>query len=445
MNNDKQITYRQYLISVGIIFVLAILLFAVFGNDSDSMSSFLSESFVFFALTILSSSLLLKDSRYIRYFALAFIIKILIGVFHYLYFIDPSYFSTSGEINMMHHEFQGVTDFLKSAVEDKMAFGILHMKLDGWVTHQEILSIIAIPLYFFGVKMMNIGPINAFCSLFASMNLLIVTRKYISNRKKEKLIILLLAYFPATLITTYFYRDIVGWCLMSIGLTMMYLAKNHISKILAMVIAIYCCYLQRNGYAVIPIALWVVSYMLSDTHNKKFYLGFILIASLFLISYVISLTSNEATEIMASNVTKWPIYLLPIKLIFGLIGPFPWTNILHYKLNPASAYYLSDYAMGCLNIGLVIGVAKNIKKNWEKRYLNESTVMGLLLLIMGIMNPYMHMTYVSIGIFFMIPYLIQIQTVRSFKKNMIIAILILIFLNLLVIATDINGLSSSLK
>lgn len=434
----------EYVVRVCFIFFFSIILFKVFAEDGNALNSFIKETIAFFLLTVFTAKFLLKDRKLLFFFSIAYLVKVGIGVWHYLTFMDPTYFSGVGETNLMHHEYEAVINFLQDAASEKKWFGLFHLKLDGYVTHQEILSIMAIPFHFFGVKMLGISPINSFFSLFAAMNVYLVAKPYFSDSHKNKCLLLLLAYFPATLLTDIFFRDIVGWCFMSIGLTMMCFSRTSLEKIISMLLAIPLFYLQRNGYIIIPILLLLADFVFISK-KKNFLLKIIaVLIALITLPIVYRMASNESTETYVQGATSWPIYLLPIKIVVGLIGPFPWTNFLMYKAIPYISFYLGDYVTAIFNIGVLIVVIKR----W-KTYLNNPitlpTIMGVILLLMGIMNKYMHMTYISVGVFFLIPWIAQSVEPKMIKKHLWIAFSLLVLLNLCVTVLGVSGMASSVK
>ena len=444
-DNNIDFSWTRYCANIIFIFTVTILLFCTFGNDTSAGTSLFYESLVFFLLTIFSSSLLFHNSRITIIFVVAYIVKLSLGIIHYLWFIDPDYFSRLGTTCMMHHEFQAVTDFVSSAADEKSANGIFYIKTDGWVTHQELLSILAIPFHFFGTKMMNIGPINSFFSLFAAMNVYIAYAKYTEWSKEKVLFILyMLAYFPATLITTYFYRDIVGWAFMSIGLVMIVLSKSNISRFISVICAIFLFYLQRNIYVAIPPLILVAQLLLNKRKSSPTTYVFA-VAALIVLPALISVFSEDTTISSLEEVSKWPIYMLPIKIFVGLVGPFPWTNFFFWKMHLFVSYYLSDYIMGCLNVGCLLCFLRNIQKYTTTSSLTESAIAGLLLLIMGIMNTAMNMTYISIAIFFMLPWLLSPIDNRVFKRYQILSFIGLLLLNIASIMIGFGGIGAVVK
>lgn len=445
-NQSKSLTLKDYIAKTLFLVLLMLGLFVVFANNSSTKESLIMESLVFFVLIIATSHLYFNNSKLTSFFVLAYVVKLLIGVLHYLYFIDSNYFNTTGGAQALHQEFQAVTSFLETAVSNKEEFGLFFITLDGFVTHQELLSIIAIPFRFFGVRILNIAPINSFFSLLAAMNVFMLIDKEKIDNQTSNLILFLLSYCPVTLITSFFYRDIVGWALISIGIVLMTKSERVSTRIASMIVAMLLFYLQRNAYVVLPVAILIAQYSFLNKNKTRgmIFLPLVLIIALIVLPFAIGLASNESVEAYVEGSTKWPIYLLPIKIIVGLIGPFPWSNFILWKSIPEISYYLGDYAMGCLNIALVLCVLFCWKK-LKLKSMTECTVLGVMLLLMGVLNKYMHMSYVSIGIFFLLPWIVAGSGYEFFKKYNVVAIVGMMVLNIIFIGFSLGGVGSIVR
>jgi hypothetical protein len=138
--------------------------------------------------------------------------------------------------------------------------------------------------------------------------------------------------------------------------------------------------------------------------------------------------------------------ILPIKMIVGLIGPFPWSNFLLYKTFPAYAYQIQDYLQGTLNIAILITIIFSWKNYVRKDQINILNITGILLVVAGLFNAYMHMSYVAIGFILLIPWLFIHISISRLNKHYIFSFLTLLLLNFFVLAFFGNlGISSLWK
>jgi hypothetical protein len=443
---NKAIGLNRYLTTLIMGILLILLLLSTICVNGGLLESLVTESIVFGIATVFFSSTLLGDRKLTKFFLWAYLIKLLIGIFHYLIFIDPDYFNSTGEFIKLHHEYQAVYHTVNTIVEGKKSLGLFSLIMPMYIPHEELWNIIAIPLCYCGNNVLNITPINSFVSLFAAMNILLVCKQNgTNNSSNSNLIKYFLAYFPFTLITSFYARDLTGWCLMSIGLVLLYLPKHVLTKSIMLAASCYLFYLQRNAYALVPIVMFLMNYLIVEK-NKNFLVQLLaILVCVLCLPFAYFLFATETNMGYVEDSTKWPIYMLPIKILFGLIGAFPWTNFPNWHTRPEYSYYLSDYLMAVVNIGFLITLFKSLPIKSFKRTLDISCIAGIVLFVFGLMNSYMHMSYISVGIFFMTPWIFRISNDKSIARNLKIAFMLLVLLNIFVMLTGVSSLSSSVK
>jgi len=428
----------DYILRIASIAGFSFLCFIIFQNKSTPLSSFIWSSIAFLFITVFSTIILFKNTKWVWFFVLAYVFKILIGILHYLYFIDPNYFQT-GIYSPVNPEYAAVYDYIINSAHDKLTHGILYFRYHpGGVTHQEILSFISIPFMFFGDYAMTIAPINAFSSLLISMNVILLSRfKFQYSSKSVKPIALLTAYFPMTLISSLLYRDIVGLALMSVGLILVLFSKRPITQYVMLIIACYLFYLQRTVYPLILLMAFIINAVINRNYKSKgwnlFYKVATVIVSIVVVSFVFAYANIEAYHDLAARGLDFNIILFPIRMIVGLIGPFPWAQFLLYETIPAVAYQLQDYLQGALNITIFVAIIFNWRKYFKKGSLNLLNLTGVWLIITGIMTPYMHMTYIAKGFMFLIPILFAQIRLSEFRKRYLYSFLAILFLNIIVV------------
>lgn len=440
----------EYVLKLIAISVFSLIIFMLLGNSDNAVSSFIWSSIAFLCITIVAVVLLFKEKKWIWFFILAYVIKLTIGLFHYLYFIDPIYF-ISGVYNPLTFEYDGVFNQIIQFANDKQIHGFWFFNhYEGGVTHQEILSFISIPFMFFGDYVMTITPINTFNSLLISMNIVLLSKYHFRySILKTNTIALLTAYFPMTLITSLLYRDIVGLALMSVGITLIILSKNTLIKLLMLLIASYLFYLQRTAYPVILILAFVINTVFTQTFKAKksdyFYKLITVLISIVLLIMLMNYSNTEVNQNMAMSGMNVDFLSLPIKMIVGLIGPFPWSNFLMYKTFPAYAYQLQDYLQGTFNVTIIAIVLLNWKI-YRNNFFNIPNVLGVILVFIGLFTSQMHSTYVAIGFVFLIPWLISHINLTNFIKRYLLVFSIFLLLNIFVVVFIGNlGISSLWK
>lgn len=439
VNQFKSYSVRNYIFRLIIIALFALTLFTILGNKTTPYSSFIWSAVAFYFVTLVTVYTLLRSKKWLLFFTIVYLVKLSIGLFHYLYFIDPYYFGGSGIDVDLHYEFQAVFSQIITFANDKIENGLLYYNYyEGSVTHQEILSLISIPFMYFGDYIMTFAPLNSFFSILTAINIILIS-KYIFkiNTKSLKYIAIVSAYFPMTLISSLISRDTVGIALMSIGLVLMLFSRKFIMQLLMLVIACYLFYLQRTIYPLILISAFIIDKMINQHSNSpkrdlriKIFTLFI---AIIIIPIILNVSSTDANEDILATALDFNLLILPLKLILGVIGPFPWIQFLLYEQIPAFAYQLQDYLQGTLNIAVFVAIIFKNKRFFEKGKLNLLSILGLLLLFAGLMTPVMHITYTAVGIFFMIPWIFTTLNIEQFTVFFRYSFFSLILLNIIVI------------
>lgn len=135
---------------------------------------------------------------------------------------------------------------------------------------------------------------------------------------------------------------------------------------------------------------------------------------------------------------------LPIKIVFGMIGPFPWTQFsMLVERNPAFAWQLQDYVMGTFQLGYLIAIVVNWK-HINFKDLDVMTVMGFGIMLSGFLSRQMHIGYISEGLLFTLPWYFS-QIGEGYKKYLRFSFIILVSLNILLLLMGNMGIGSIWK
>ena len=108
VNKLKSYSVWQYIFRLIIIAIFALTILIILGNKTTPFSSFIWSTVAFYFITIFTTYILLRSKKWLLFFTMVYLIKLSIGLFHYLYFIDPLYFQESGNDVTLHFEFQAV-------------------------------------------------------------------------------------------------------------------------------------------------------------------------------------------------------------------------------------------------------------------------------------------------------------------------------------------------
>lgn len=436
------LSFKSYLLKIGLIVLLFIYLPILFSFASGStIGAFLASSACFWLLLNISTYLILQEKKYLRYYAIAFLLQLIIGVGHYLYFVDSSYFAGNGGATTgFWHEFLTTVSSVEMIHSNWAQNGFFSMvpTEDFYMTHREIWHIIAYPFYFLGHKWLNYAPFNIYCSLFASVNIVAMYKNKLNDNCLSYLKFWT-AYFPLFVFSDWMWRDAFGILLITIGLSFLSLAKTSIEKFCAFIWLGVGSFIQRTMYLVLAGAAFGYDYIRKQ-RNRAVQV-FTAILSIVLVYFLLQYTQEVNDESYNSGyVNSMSFIALPIKIVFGLIGPFPWIQFFDLvNKNPAFAWQLGDYVLGTFQFGYLISlIAKH--KSVDFHNLDTCTVLGFGIMLSGFVTAQLHIGYIAEGLYFTLPWYFA-RLGSQYKRYFRISFMILIILNIVIYA--IGGLSIS--
>ena len=413
----------------------------------DVAGGFATLGFTCLLVTFIGSWLLLNDSKLRIIILVSFLLKLLIGIIHFLVFYDADYFQGSGVIrDVFQADFTSYFDYVSSLAYDKEAHGVLFFDASTHiVTHQELLNIICISMYKFGVYSMNIIPLNClFSSLFA-INIYLCLEPCCSNKGKKSGLMWLLVLFPLFLDDAIFVRDITGQFIMSIGVVMYALSSDR-NRFLWLIPASYLFFLQRTAYIIVPFVVYIMQLFINKKQTKYLiFVPFVMIAVALLMPEMGGSLGDELAERSGrGGFMSTSIMLLPVRIIFGLIGPFPWTQfIVLGSVEPAYASQLYHYFAGIIHIGvLILLFSKSGLFNELCKY--SVFLIGLIIIGMGVLDSHMHISYIMAGSCFIVPLVYILTDSKKYKRAMLTSFLILLALNIVWIGIGLSGIKTGL-
>lgn len=441
--SDYKMQYRKYPYIIFVIFILGSL-FLNFSISNNPKSSLISATIIFFLLTLISSKLILRSNRWVVFFGLIFLLKLILGISHYLIFVDHDYFNGDGALaSSFWHEYQSVFNQVADVVKDKISHGsIFYFDKEAFeVTHPEIWNLISIPLVYLGCYALTITPINIFFTSLLSINLVFICKYiFVFTKKKVSAVAWTTSLFPMFLLADNFYRDQIGMGLMSIGITLYLISKNPIQKIISIGLLLYFSYILRTLYPAIFILALILYYIIINRKKRKYLIWFVPIILLIVLYAVNDIVRDN--EYISGYITPSGWVYLPVKIVLGVIGPFPWSQFMLYKVDPAISYQLPDYLLGIFQLSYLTLLIQNAKKLFKRENLNILTLFGLGIALSGIVTKQMHIGYIAEGIVLTLPWFFSKISLIDFNKRLIWMSLLLISLNIFVSLVGNLGIST---
>lgn len=426
--------------------LLVFVFLTYFGNDSDPLYSLISLSANLFICLNIGCYLFFENLRWNIGISSIYILKIFIGVIHYLYFIDASYFS-SGNFEYLTFEYAGVWDHLQLATDHKKVNGIFaYFHKPGGITHQEMWSFIAIPFVYYGDYVLNISPLNSFFASLTTLNLLYLSKHYyLLSKIKLKYVFVLGSLFPITFISSLFWRDLVGVYFLSLCFILLLLSKKSvILNLLSILISCGLLYLFRTVYPVVILT----TFILSKSKSNILTIAIALFLSLTMAYYVFSnyLLAYISPHVTASflqdirRISDYNILIILVKVPLGFIGPFPWNQFL---ISPVFSYQLQEYLQAIFNLTVLY----LLLRNWKTVFLeNKNDIIfqtSVVLIVIGLLNPVMNSVYVSFPFIYVIPILAHYVTAKSFLFYLLLIGILLLTFNIFYLLSFRDGLNIS--
>lgn len=439
----QEIKLYDYIKRLLVVFIFFFIISAIL-TTNDVVTGFIGISFTALLSTILASKLLLRDKQCAKIIIITFIIKYLIGVTHFLFFYDANYFNSNGLLNEnLAEDYNNYFRFISYLIDKRDNQSIFFIDLnDLSVTHPLLINIWAYFFQYFGNYALNVVPLNNFFSSIASISIYLSLNRYYRDRyyrenNYTRHVLWGIALFPLFLDNAIYVRDIIGQMFMSIGMCILILS-NAKQRILTIVPVGILFMLQRDVYFLAAIILYL-AIIYNDTHKIKS----IIIPSIVLIFIYIAAHSflpDVGAEIENKS-DGTSITNIPLRILLGLIGPFPWFSFSERILeSPVFSSQIYHYLAGTLHISMILCIilAKRIKV-----IRNPICITGIFIASMGILHGDMHITYVMAGTLYVFP-CIYIEYYKYFNKSFFLALSILIFLNMIIAVTGNLGLHNTL-
>jgi len=420
-----------------IISSLTVLLFMLMvGVDTDmSLAANITVySLCYFIALVFFAKICNIDNRLARIIFVVFIAKVIIGITHYLLFIEPDFFSTDGHIFEYGVETDEVYRQLEVVVHEKIRYGILYFSDNFYATHPEIWNIIGAFFSFSGINALSIVPMNSFFTTIASYSIYVIAQNvYGLGSEKLHYVWKLAIFYPFFWLSDTFHRDEIGLSFMIISLTLYLLSKpNTITHLVAFGLVLFTGYILRTIYPLIFVAALIINRLSLAKNRGIAFVGFMasLVIGMPLLITIISGNEEMSVYIIGNKLlTEMGIVSLPIRVLIGIIGPFPWSQFLFYPIRRIIAFQLNDYFLGVLHLSIFWTIIKNRDTFFSFRNLGVMEYFGILLFLAAIFTSSMEISYVTVGVIFLLVALGRATEWTELQRALIWCFIILFLLN----------------
>lgn len=346
---------------------------------------------------------------------IAFILKVFVGVWHYLYFLEPDYFTSTGSYKYF-WDYVWMNETMQSAASYWRHSGLSPLPESYYLGNKNpfLLAYNGILYFLSGDNHLNIAPWNALHSLYVAILIGALALQAGATQAQSRLALTLAAFQPFGFISSIMWRDSVGQLWLILGAYLLISSRE--KRLLWIVILPVSCFLAwslRQPYSLVILMLAVYIYLSSALQSKKkglFIISLlitIIACSIFLPKYLgLALDRFAGTSQLSFNVL-----MFPLRLIRAFAGPFPWYQVF-MDVNGVE-YMPADFLQAVYNLALVILVFPLATKMWkESKSIDTSLLLGALLFVSAAQATGVHMAYVSIGMVLLLPLACKVDFVK---------------------------------
>ena len=362
--------------------------------------------------------------------AAAFVTKVLIGVIHFLTIMDPNYFSHPQYFGYL-HDYAWMHEIMTLVSRVWQQHGFLsELPPKFWLENKNtwMLGYNGVLYFFTGPKVLDIAPWNTLHSMYVAIIVAALALRAGATRNQALLALTIAAFQPFGGISSIVWRDSVGQCWIAIAMYLLVITEDkHLLSLVALPAAAFLAFAQREAYFMPIVVVWALMHLVSAGGDRT--VRTLLVSGVMVLAAILAVYFNvweligslapriQQTAEISSSVS---MTMIPLRMLRGIIGPFPWYQIFMVKY---WEFLPADFLQHVLNLTIYIIVAPGIWREYkETKRIDPNCVLAGLLLLMAIVNLATHSSYVSIGSVFFLP----LACKQGKPKNWIVIFLIVL-------------------
>ena len=359
----------------------------------------------------------------------AFLLRVLIGVVHYLWLKDPNYFAAPSQYTLS-WDFEWMHQSMVFVANEFRNYGFL-AKLPKWYwlenKNSYLLAYEAFLYYFSGDYVLNIAPWNSLHIIYTGYIVGAIALQCGCSRKQALVALTLAVFQPYGFISTLMERDFVGqtWVALAVYLVLVAQARTWL-LLCVLPIAGFLAYCQREPYLLVILVGAAGLYVINKRKNPTAVIAAVGVGIVLFLRYNLrSIIYQEAfarytgtTEFGKHVVTSYIPHrtiMLPLLFIRGVMGPFPWFQIFDKGIVDYQ-YMPEAFLQSVFNVALLLTVVPLAWHDWKgSKKIDPSFLFGSLFFLSGLLAAGVHSGYVSLGMIFFMP-LASRAGLGKFKK-----------------------------
>ena len=350
---------------------------------------------------------------------IVYLARVGIGVWHYVYFLDPSYFASSETILdykwdyvYLGHSANKISDYWNS-----YGFGLLPPEF--FKNKNTYLMPYFALVFYLGDNnhLLNISALNA---LHASMVAIMVIRFafIIKGIAMARGVFLIAMLQPFGFISSIQWRDSVGQFFLITGAMIIILTPARLSGAPTAIFGAFSMMLLRNIYFMHAILLVGVKLLTSRTSSANTILSVLpLVIGLTIFGFgaLFERVFVYQTSSQAFSFNK-DVASLGYDLIRGLAGPFPWTQMLDSNTS-GREYQIQDVFQAAFNLAIIYSIWLTWLRgeiNMRVQHISVAITFVFSMMLTGLIS-YGHVSYVTVASVLALPLISPFYIGRFFR------------------------------
>lgn len=379
---------------------------------------------------------------------LVFIAKICLSITHFLYFVQPNYFTGDTSFRYV-SDYEWLYDNMCLISEHWRVYGLFTpLPSDFWISNKNgvLLQFMAMNSYVAADFPLNIIAWNALFSIYTALMLLEIAVIRGARSGSATLVYFVGLLLPVNAIASILWRDTTGIFLVVLAVNILVLLERR--RILWLVAFPFCAYLtflHREPYLLCMVAggtyhvIWIYFRRRDILSQLAIWCALVAFTAPAL-SRVADIGLGRAVEGGFFDASLSSRLLgFPFRLVRGIVGPFPWTayfqKVSSYDLLPAM------YAQHVLMAAVLWCATPIVYRTWRVQgVVDYVPLLGYLFFLSGVIASGEHTTYIAVGVVFLIPAAAQVG-LRKFRDALAWSAVAFVGLNIIYVGLGLSGLN----
>jgi hypothetical protein len=331
-----------------------------------------------------------------------FLLKTGVGVAHYLYFFEPHYFAKPLGFFPWIYDYAQLPLGMQEVRAHWNTFGFSTLPETTLVGKSYLLVVYHALLYkLAGDHFLNFVPFSSFHTVLVAFLVTSLALQRGANRQQARAVFMLAALQPLFLYSDLPQRDIVGQLFVVLAVYLLVHSLNKVRRAaVALPIAVVLGYAQRTVY---PFLLLVYELLLHLLARRRAVTALLI----FGVSLWIWTTWGESIGRMTvglygETLPTTTMDRLPAAITVGVVGPFPWTQVLNDR--ETMIHLPPSLLQAWFGVVLWLIVGPRAWRQWRTtRSVDELVLASLLFTISGMMTTATHTGYVHIATVLVLP------------------------------------------